>query len=236
MAKVNVYLPDALERQVRDAGLAVSPLCQMALHEAVARLHQLGTATSVEALRSHEGRGRIAPRLAEVIAAAEHAGAERGRQVGVLDLLGAILDHGENLGARALAAAGLDLPPAGFLRRRGTPAPAKGQGELSTEARELLASAFRVALDLRHGSLGTEHVVIAAAAEGSPAASMFAAVGIDDRVLRAHVERMIANPWAAPAAESGGAQSADPAALWARLEAEVQRLAAEIDRLKPSSS
>lgn len=234
MAKVNVYLPDELERQVREAGLAVSPLCQMALHEAVARLHQLRSATSVEALRAHEGRGRMTPRLAAVIADAEQAGAARGRQVGVLDLIGAILDHGENLGARALAAAGLDLPPAGFLRRRGRPAPAKGKGELSAGARELLASAFRVALDLRHGSLGTEHVVIAAAAEGSPAAPMFAALGIDDRTLRGHVERLLENPWATPAAESG-AGAPDPA-RWARLEAEVQRLAAEIDRLRPPSA
>lgn len=230
MGKVNVYLPDELERQVRDAGLAVSPLCQMALHEAVARLRQLGAAASVDELRNHEGRGRMTPRLAEVLEAAEGDAAGRGRQVGVLDLIGAVLDHGENLGARALAAAGLELPPAGFLRRRrGVPAPAKGRGELSAEARELLAAAFRVALDLRHGYLGTEHLVIAAAAEGSPAAPMFAALGIDDRVLRGHVERLIDNPWATTATPPEPAADAE---RWARLEAQVQRLAAEIDRLK----
>lgn len=229
MGKVNVYLPDDLERQVRDAGLAVSPVCQVALQEAVSRVHQLAAASSVEALRTHDGRGRMTPRLVEVLTAAERDAAGRGRQVGVLDLLGAMLDHGENLGARALAAAGLDLPPAGFLRRRGTPGPAKGKGELSAEARDLLAAAFRVTLDLRHGHLGTEHVVIAAAADGSPAAPVFAALGIDDRVLRGHVERLIENPWAAPATPPEPAADAE---RWARLEAQVQHLAAEIDRLK----
>ena len=229
MAKVNVYLPDDLEQQVRDAGLSVSALCQSALREAIDRLHGLRTARSVDALRDHAGRGRLTPRLTDVLATAEREAAGRGRQVGALDLLAAVLDHGENLGARALAAAGLELPPAGFLRRRGTPAPGKGDGELSAEARELLAAAFRIALDLRHGHVGTEHLVIAAATDGSATAPTFAALGIDERTLRGHVERLIDNPWSAPPDDAPS--TAAPAA-WSRIEAELQRLAAEVQRLK----
>lgn len=229
MAKVNVYLPDDLEQQVRDAGLSVSALCQSALREAVDRIHRLRTAASVDELRDHTGRGRMTLRLAEILHAAEHHAADQGRQVGVLDLLGAILDHRENLGARALAAAGVELPPAGFLPKRGGARRPKGTGELAAETRQLLAAAFRVALDLRHGHLGTEHVVIAAAGDGSPAAAMFRALGVDDRTLQRHVQRMIDNPWAAPAAITSPAP--DPE-LWSRLEAEVQRLAGEVERLK----
>lgn len=227
MAKVNVYLPDDLERQVRDAGLSVSPVCQAALREAVERVHALRAASTVGAVRDHDGRGRMTARLVEIVVAAEARAAEQRRQVSVLDLLGAILDHGENLGARALAAAGIELPPAGFLRPKRAAAPDQGRGELAAETRELLAAAFRVALDLRHDHLGAEHVVIAAAADGSPAAMTFRALGVDDRTLRGHVERMIENPWADPAP----APAPDPA-LWSRLEAEVQRLATEVERLK----
>ena len=38
MGKVNVYLPDDLEHEVRSAGLALSPICQVALRSALDRL------------------------------------------------------------------------------------------------------------------------------------------------------------------------------------------------------
>ena len=40
MGKVNVYLPDDLEVAVRDAGLSVSPVCQAALRDALARVRE----------------------------------------------------------------------------------------------------------------------------------------------------------------------------------------------------
>ena len=232
MAKVNVYLPDELEREVRDAGLAISPLCQVALREALDRLAALrsGRADRV-GLGAHTGRGRFTPRLRAVLEAAEEEAAARGRQVGPLDLLGAILDHGENLGARVMQAAGVELPAAGFRRSARRGAAKKGQGELSTEAREVLARAFSIALDLRHDHLGTEHVVLALATDEGPAGGMYAALGLDERTLRRHVERLIENPWAQVASTSGVGAGADGPTL-DRLEEEVQRLAAEITRLR----
>lgn len=37
MGKINVYLPEALEAEVKDAGLPVSSICQAALREALAK-------------------------------------------------------------------------------------------------------------------------------------------------------------------------------------------------------
>jgi ATP-dependent Clp protease ATP-binding subunit ClpC len=231
VAKVNVYLPDDLEAEVRAAGLSVSPLCQAALREAVDRLAALRSPTvDRSALAAHAGRGRFTPRLAAVLAAAEDVAAARSRQVTPLDLLGAIVDHGENLGARVLAAAGVELPAPGF--RRGAKAARRGKGDLAPETRAALAAAFATALDLRHDHVGTEHVVLALAAGDGPAAAVFAALGLDERILRRHVERLIDNPWSSPAPAESDAAGPDPA-LWARLEAEVQRLAGEIDRLRP---
>ena len=230
MAKVNVYLPDELEREVREAGLAISPLCQTALREALDRLAALRSRHVGRAdLAAHGGRGRFTPRLRAVLEAAETEAAGRGRQVGALDLLGAVLDHGENLGARVLAAAGVELPGPGF-RRSGRGGPAKGRGELSTEARDVLARAFSLALELRHDHVGTEHVVLALAGEEGPAGAMFGALGLDERALRRHVERLIENPWSVTAPADGTAPADHP--TLDRLEEEVHRLAAEIARLR----
>ena len=190
MAKVNVYLPDDLEREVRDAGLPMSPVCQAALRESLDRLAALRSrAVDLDRLIAHAGRGRFTSRLATILTDAADDAAGRGRQVTPHDLLGAILDHGDNLGAAALEAAGLDLPTPGFLRKgRST---TKGSGELSTETRAVLALAFTTALELRHEHLGAEHVVIALATEPSPTAELFGLLGLDPRTLRTHVERLL---------------------------------------------
>jgi ATP-dependent Clp protease ATP-binding subunit ClpC len=214
MAKVNVYLPDDLEQAVREAGLPISSVCQAALRDALGRAAALRTT----------GRGHFTPRLDEVLAAASEEAASRGRQVGALDLLGAVLDHGENLGARALAAAGIELPEPGFLRR-GRATGRKGAGELSPEARAALADAYAVALELGHDYVGTEHLVVALAAGEGPAGRTLAALGADPATLRRQVLRLIANPWAA-------AEATPREPTLERLDAEVRRLASEIDRLR----
>jgi len=215
MGKVNVYLPGDLEQSVRDAGLSVSPICQTALRDALDRLGALRT----------EGRGSFTPRLDEVLDRARHAAADAGREVAPEDIFGAIVEHGENLGARALTTMGIDLPaPKPGRAARGD------AGVLGAAARDLLASGLRIALEMRHPRVGTEHVVIALASPDSPLAPMFEALGIEPGALRRQVDRLISNPWTA--------QTTSPVAdllTLERLDAAVRELAAEVAELKNQS-
>jgi ATP-dependent Clp protease ATP-binding subunit ClpC len=211
MGKVNVYLPDDLERSVRAAGLSASPICQTALREALDRLGAL----------RNEGRGSFTPRLDEVLERARANATRAAHEVTPEDLFGAVVEHGENLGARALAMMGLDLPAPRSRRASGA------AGELGAAAREVLASGFRVALEMRHPRIGTEHVVIALASPGSPLSPMFEALGIEPRALRRQVERLIANPWTT--------QTEPPVAdllTIERLDAAVKELSADVQRLR----
>lgn len=210
MGKVNVYLPDELERAVRDADLAMSPICQTALRDAVER---------ITALRER-GEGTFTPRLAAILDDARTEAAEAGRQVTAHHLFGAIVKHRENLGARAIESFGIELPSPK------APRAAKGDGELSGDAREVLASAYRISRELRHEHLGTEHVVLALAEPGSPIAHLFEALGIEPRALRQQVERLIANPWTTARGETADLVTLE------RLDAMVQQLTAEVGRLK----
>ena len=212
MGKVNVYLPDDLERAVRETGIPVSSVCQAALRHAVDAMATIrGTGDLGAPARAH-----LTARLADIL---------RTRPDTALDLLGAILLHGENLGARVLQDLGVDLPAP-------KPRPKKGKGATTTEVREVLVAAYRVALELHHNYLGAEHVVIALAHEDAPTAHLFAALGLDDRAVRARVVHLIANPWrvdrAAPRSE------ATPEVL-DRFEAELVRMASELDELRSSA-
>ncbi len=92
---------------------------------------------------------------------------------------------------------------------------------------EVLATAFRIALEMRHPRVGTEHVVIALATPGSPLAPMFEVLGIEARALRRQVDRLITNPWTT--------QMTPPTPdllTIERLDAAVQELSAELQRLK----
>jgi ATP-dependent Clp protease ATP-binding subunit ClpC len=210
MGKINVYLPDELEQRVRDAGLVVSAICQTALRTAVDTLQSLRL----------RGEGSFTPRLTEILDDLRARAGAEGRQVTAADLFGGIVTHRENLGARALELMGVELPAMKEGRA------SKGDGSLDDDARAVLADAYRVALEMRHGWIGTEHVVLALAMPASPLAHLFTALGIEPQSLRRQIERLIANPWTT--------ESTPPADLYAieRLDAEVQRLAAELDRLK----
>jgi ATP-dependent Clp protease ATP-binding subunit ClpC len=211
MGKVNVYLPADLERAVRAAGLSISAICQAALQRELARLQRLRST----------GQAAFTPRLAAIIEALKSDLAAQGRDVTARDLLCGILKHGDNLGARAVAAMGVDLPSHHRAESGG------GDGSLAHDAIDALCEAYKVSLDMRHDWLGTEHVVIALAADGSPFREMFAALGISDRLLRQQVERMIANAWTTDHVKP----VEDPTQL-ERLNQEVQRLAAELGRLQ----
>jgi ATP-dependent Clp protease ATP-binding subunit ClpC len=219
VGKVNVYLPDDLERAVKEAGIPLSSVCQVALRAAVERVGGLRSATDPAA-----AMGAITPRLAEVLA---HVPADPTRddgRGGPVELLGAIVLHGENLGARVLRDLGLELPVRKRVRR---------STGLTDEARAVLAGAVRAALELRQDLVGTEHVVLALAGDPTTA-DLFGALGVDERAVRARIERLVANPWRNDAgAESAGAAGAvPPAALLDRFEAELRRLGDELRALR----
>jgi len=210
MGKINVYLPDDLESEVRESGIGVSGVCQEALRQAVDR---------VVGARVGDGeRARFTPRLTAIV---EHR-RTLGRPVEAHDLVCGIIKHGENLGARLLTSMGIELP------EPDPTAGGEGTGELTAGARGLLAAAAKVAIDLRHNYVGTEHVVIAAAEGGDPLhADMYAALGVTPRLLRQQLERFLANPWTTETVEP----EVDPAVI-DRIERELHRLADEVNRLK----
>ena len=213
MGKVNVYLPDDLERAVRDAGVPVSSVCQTALQEAVDAMSTIRSSGEL-------ADAQLTPRLRAILAT---------RPTTALELLGAIILHGENLGARVLADLGVELPSP----RAAKPA-SKRSGPASTavatpEVRAVLAGAYRAALELQHNYLGAEHVVIALANTDSPTASLFAALGLDEKAVRTRVVRLLTNPWRADATP------AEPPDRLDRFEAELQRMMAELAELRSSA-
>jgi len=210
MGKINVYLPDDLESDVKAAGIAVSAVCQGALRSAVDRISG--------ARAGDAERGGFTPRLAAIIDGRR----SQARPVEALDLVCAIVEHGENLGARLLTSFGVELPEP-------DPAPkAAGAGELTPGARALLEAAARVAIELRHDRVGTEHVVIAAAEGADPThADMFKVLGVTPRLLREQLERFLANPWTTHTVEPEVDQD-----FVAKVEAELHRLADEVRELR----
>ena len=219
MGKVNVYLPDDLEQQVREAGISISAVCQVALRDV------LETFAAVDGVDGNAPprRTRMTERLTSILAEVRAEATERGRPADAHDLLGAVIRHGENLGAHALRNLGVELP-----RPQPRPRSKRAKGSpLAPDARDLVKAAVAVALDMRHNYVGAEHVVIAAAGEASPLRDLFAALGIDARAVRTEVERLLVNPWRAPGPPRGSAPE-----LVAHFEAELQRLAAEFQDLK----
>ena len=202
MGKVNVYLPDELERAVRDAGIPVSSVCQAALRSALQDLE------AIRSRRAVASSAELTPRLRDILATGP---------ANALELLGAIILHGENLGARVLTDLGVDLPPPRpRAKRRGA--------EVAPQVGEVLAAAYRVALELHHDYLGAEHVVIALA-EHDATAELFAALGLDARAVRSRVVHLLTNPWRADA------PGARPDQL-DRVEADLRRLTAELRELR----
>jgi post-segregation antitoxin (ccd killing protein) len=228
MSKINVYLPDDLERDVRAAGLSVSPICQAALREAVDRLSSIrgsgADQTPSPNLAAYVGRGRFTPRLAAILANVEAGCAERHRKVTNLDLLGALIEHRDNIGARALAALGVEHPPPRSVVRARAP---QGSGELAPDAREVLGLAFKVALEMRHNHVGTEHLVVALASEDSSVKGVLESLGVDGPRLRQQIAAMLANPRTTERAHLG-----DSLRTLGRIENELQRLGAEFDQLR----
>ena len=213
MGKVNVYLPDDLERLVRDAGVPVSAVCQAALRAAVDAVAALRDSDRIP---PPEPAATLTPRLRQILGTGPAT---------ALELLGEIILHGENLGARVLADLGVELPPP---RRSRSGASGPRAKPAAAEVREVLVAAYRVALELGHDYVGAEHVVIALARPDAPTAELFAALGLDERSVRARVVGLLRNPWRA---DAPGAGEPDARRL-DHVEAELRRLTEELAAIR----
>ncbi|MFT4044129.1 MAG: Clp protease N-terminal domain-containing protein [Gordonia sp. (in: high G+C Gram-positive bacteria)] len=114
MPKVNVYLPDDLAAAVKDARLPVSTICQVALREALSRIHPAPTPTISESLKNALGGWLpelpLSPHIEAVLSLAPDAAARRGSpEVETADVLQAILDQQESLILRGLSSLGLTV-------------------------------------------------------------------------------------------------------------------------------
>jgi hypothetical protein len=148
---------------------------------------------------------RFAPRARNALVMARRLAAEddSATETEPRHLVGGLLSEPDGIACLAVAALGvevadvyrvLSLPP---LPRRLADAasPADVQADLpgaafGTEAKETIANALDVALHYRHNYIGTEHLILAAAAQG-PAAGPLEAAGLELERLRAEVERQI---------------------------------------------
>ena len=195
---------------MKASGIGVSAVCQDALRTAVDRI--------AGARAADAGRGGFTPRLAAIVEKRRH----QDRPVEAYDLVCGIVKHGENLGAKLLTSFGVELP-----EPDPTPQPG-GAGELTDGARHLLEAAARLAIELKHEHVGTEHVVIAAAEGADPLhTDMYKVLGVTPRLLREQLERFLANPWTTRTVEPEVDQ-----AFIDKVEAELHRLADEVRELK----
>jgi hypothetical protein len=149
MPKINVYLPEDLAAAVREAGLSVSPICQMALAEAV---RVVGAAReAVELLRdpgfdprqhpqtSARVAAQMTPRLRQALHRASDLAGPDG-PVGTGHLLAGVIDVPGNMGTNVLQSFDVDVADlrdaaarAGAAEPVGAAGPAGAQGRLAVE-------------------------------------------------------------------------------------------------------
>ncbi|WP_243064993.1 Clp protease N-terminal domain-containing protein [Humibacter sp. RRB41] len=114
-------------------------------------------------------------------------------------LVAGLLAEPEGVAARAIAAIG--VPTSTVFAALGVPADAVAQASdaspeavravaFSLESRQLIARSLDVALHYGHNYIGTEHLVLSAAAEG-PVAEPLASVGLGLDTLQPVVERLL---------------------------------------------
>jgi len=204
MPKINVYLPDALASAVKDAGVPVSAVCQAALSDAVGRVGR--TRRGIAALRdpatpaatlrqiADGTRKAMTPRLVAALeVAALDADGKARPAVSSLDLLGGLLDDGENLAVRLLLAQGVDTDALAEAARAsetdepGPPDPDSSDtllGRLTMPGRWACAAALEAVVELGHNYVGCEHLLVGLVASESRAQDLLVEQGIQATALR----------------------------------------------------
>lgn len=219
MPKINVYLPDDLAAAVREARLSVSPICQMALAEAVRVVGAAREAVgylrdpAFDPRRHPQISARVAaqmtPRLRQALHRARDLAGPEG-PVGTEHLLAGVLDVPGNMGAHVLQSLGADVAA---LREAAAPmgsavgaegaVGAGGDAEdqqrdweplagLSPPARLAIAATLEGAIELGHTYLGCEHLVLALAGLDGAAGELLRGAGIKADSIRRAIPAAVA--------------------------------------------
>ncbi|MGM1065605.1 Clp protease N-terminal domain-containing protein, partial [Saccharothrix sp. Mg75] len=166
MPKINVYLPDELAEQVKDAGVPVSAVCQRALEQAVRRIAAIRAVRldDPDSLERAARATRVTDRVRAVFRlAVDRARAAGSAQVGTEHLLGGVLDEGGNLALRVLEV--LEVEPGRVAASLPT---TTGEGEPTSfgpDAAAALELSVVEAVTLGHNYVGCEHLLLGLVAE-----------------------------------------------------------------------
>jgi ATP-dependent Clp protease ATP-binding subunit ClpC len=206
MTKINIYLPDRLAEEVKNAGVPVSAVCQRALERVVRDMApvqaQLKQPSSFGIYGRFLQRARISMELAY------DAAARRGHYyIGSEHILLGILEQGSNLAVHMIES--LSVSPDELILKVNDFAPVgtdvvhnEPYDRLLTDgAKKALSLATREAARLDHNYIGTEHLLYGLVAEDEGiAAQILKGFGVtEDAVRRTHKESMsawIAVDWA----------------------------------------
>lgn len=197
MPKLSVYLPDELADRVRDAKLPVSAICQAALADALRALEVADPLVARDAVvpADLDLEGPFVRNFVDAVGLAyEHARRRGSATVESDDLLQGILDEGENLMLRTLAAIGVE-PSAlqAELDALDLPRVPLGEGadpSLSPRARRLVVKAAADASRVGR-PLNLAHLLTALLADPDGGAGRaLRAVGLDVETARQAIAAM----------------------------------------------
>jgi post-segregation antitoxin (ccd killing protein) len=168
MPKINVYLPDDLAVAVKDAGIPVSAVCQVALERMVRDVAAVRATDEATGTADHGPFARFTARARRALDLSQAAARQHGQPyVGTEHVLLGVLDEGTNLALQVLVA--LDVEPddlrqelVGSLGEAGAAgaAPTVGDLPLTGLAKEALEATTREALTFGHNYIGCEHLLL----------------------------------------------------------------------------
>jgi ATP-dependent Clp protease ATP-binding subunit ClpA len=243
--KINVYLPDELAHQVRDAGIPVSPICQRALAEAlrgVARARrgaQLLRDPSVDLATTPQ----LVTRLESLMTLRLRESVRLGDTMSTIEtkhLLTGILDEGHNLAVKVLQTMEVDvddlrLAAATVAFNESPPqhSSAAALSRLTSEGRGAFASALDAAIDLGHNYLGTEHLLLGLLDAHGAAATVLASFGIEAGATRRTLASALAGFALGREAAASPSDAATLDAIVRRLDQLEARIASLSDRAGP---
>lgn len=197
MPKINVYLPDDLAAAVKDAGIPVSAVCQVALERMVREVVALRATDEATGTSDHGPFARFTPRARRSLDLAQEAARRHGHHyVGTEHVLLGVLDEGTNLALKVLLA--LDVEPDDLRQELVGSLAEAGEGEvvgeqpLTPPAKQALEATTREALTFGHNYIGCEHLLLGLlATEDGLASVVLRRMGVERTAARRTVTNVL---------------------------------------------